>query len=114
MKLLLHWLILSLAVLAAAYFVPGIQVSGILTAIIVAAILGFINTIIKPVIKILTLPINILTLGLFSLVLNGFFFWVISRFVNGFTVATFMAAFWGALIVSVVNWLGNRFLKKEE
>lgn len=114
MRLILHWIVLSLAVLAAAYFVPGIQVASFLTALIVAAVLGFINTIIKPVIKILTLPINILTLGLFSLVLNGFFFWLVSRVVNGFTVATFMAAFWGALIVSIINWLGNRFIKKED
>lgn len=114
MRLLLHWLILSAAVFAAAFFVPGIQVASVITAVIVAAVLGFINTIIKPVIKILTLPINIITLGLFSLVLNGFFLWLISRFVAGFSIATFMSAFWGAIIVSIVNWFGNRFLKKED
>jgi putative membrane protein len=113
MKLLLHWLILTVAVLAAAYTIPGIQVATFLTALIVAAVLGFINTIIKPIIKILTLPINILTLGIFSLVLNGFFFWLVARVIDGFSVATFMAAFWGALIVSIINWFGGRFLKEE-
>jgi putative membrane protein len=113
MKLLLHWLLLSLAVLAAAYAIDGIQVQSFLTAVIVAAVLGFINTIIKPIIKILTLPINILTLGLFSLLLNGFFFWLVARVISGFSVANFMAAFWGALIVSIINWLGGKFLKEE-
>jgi len=113
MKLILHWLILTLAVLASAYLISGIHVASFLTAVIVAAVLGFINTIIKPVIKILTLPINILTLGLFSLVINGFFFWLVADVVKGFSVATFAAAFWGALIVSIINWLGGRFLKEE-
>ncbi len=114
MKLILHWLILTLAVLASAYIITGIHVSSFLTAIIVAAILGFINTIIKPVIKVLTLPINIITLGLFSLIINGFFFWLIGQgIVKGFSITTYMAAFWGALLVSAINWLGNRFLKED-
>ncbi len=113
MKLLLHWVILTIAVLAASHFIPGIFVASFLTALIVAAVLGFINTIIKPVIKILTLPINILTLGLFSLVINALFFFLVSKVVTGFTVSTFMAAFWGSLIVSVINWLGGMFIKED-
>ncbi len=114
MRLLLHWLILTLAVLASTYVVPGIHVATFLTAVIVAAVLGFINTIIKPVVKILTLPINIITLGLFSLILNGLFFWLVAKVVSGFHVDTFTAAIWGAIIVSLINWLGNKFLKKED
>ncbi len=110
MKIILHWLILSLAILASAYVIPGIHVSGILVAILAAAILAFINTIIKPVISILTLPLNILTLGLFSLVINGLFFWFIAHFISGFTVDTFKAAFLGAIVVSIINWLGEKVL----
>lgn len=110
MKIILHWIILTLAILAAAYVVPGIHVSGFLVALIVAAILAFINTIIKPLVTILTLPINIVTLGLFSLVINGLFFWFVASLINGFSIDNFQAAIIGALIVSVINWLGNRVL----
>ncbi len=115
MKIIFHWLILALAVLAAAYFIPGIVVASFWpVAVIVAAILGFINTVIKPIVKILTLPINILTLGLFSLVINGLFFWFIGQgMVKGFVIHTFMAAFWGAILISVINWFGGRFLKED-
>lgn len=110
MKILIHWLILALAVLASAYVIPGIHATGILTAIIVAAILAFINTIIKPIISILTLPLNIITLGLFSLVINGLFFWFVAHLISGFTIETFKAAFLGALVVSVINWIGEKVL----
>src|SRR5258706_3968814 len=101
MKIFLHWLILS----AAVYFVPkvvsGITVNGILTAIIVGAILYFINSVIKPIIKILTLPLTIITLGLFSLVLNALFFWLVATIVPSFHIVSFTAAFWGSLVVSI-------------
>ncbi len=110
MKILLHWLILTLAVIASQYVVPGISVSSFLTAVVVAAILAFINMIIKPVIGILTLPINILTLGLFSLVLNALFFWGVAYIVTGFQVTGFQAAFFGSLIVSILNWIADKVL----
>lgn len=114
MKIILHWLIITGAVLATPYVVGGISVTSFVTALVVAAILGFINTIIKPVISILTLPLNILTLGLFSLVLNGLFFLLIANIVTGFQVEGFKAAFIGALVVSVINWLGSKILKKDD
>lgn len=114
MKILLHWLILTLAVLATAYVIPGIHVSGFITALIAAAVLAFINLIVKPVIKLLTLPLNILTLGLFSLVLNAVFFWFVASLISGFRIDTFKAAFIGALIVSVLNWIGNKVIGGDE
>ena len=108
MKLLIHWLILAIAVFVTPYIVSGITVNGILTAIIVAAILGFINMTIKPIIKILTLPLTIITLGLFSLVLNAIFFWLVATVVPGFHITSFVAAFWGALVVSIINWIVNK------
>jgi putative membrane protein len=114
MKVLLHWIILTLAVLASSYAVPGIEVSSVVTALIVAAVLAFINLIVKPIVKILTLPLNILTLGLFSLILNGLFFWFVASLIAGFSVATFKAALIGALIVSILNWLGNKLVGGDE
>jgi putative membrane protein len=108
MKIILHWLIIGIAVVVASYFVPGIAVSSYVTALIVAACLMFINLIVKPIVTILTLPITIITFGLFSLILNGLFFYFISTFVNGFTITSFAAAFWGALIVSIINWIGDK------
>ncbi len=110
MKILIHWLILAVAVFASQYVVPGIHVESVLTAVIVAAVLAFINTIIKPIVKILTLPLTILTLGLFSLVINALFFWFVAALISGFSLENFMAAFLGALIVSVLNWIGEKVL----
>jgi putative membrane protein len=110
MKILLHWLILTLAVIASQYVVPGIKVDSFVTAIVVAAILAFINMIVKPIVSILTLPINILTLGLFSIVLNALFFWAVAAMIQGFSVADFKAALLGSLIVSVLNWIAGKVL----
>lgn len=110
MKIIIHWLILTLAVLATPFIVHGIHVSGFLTAIVVAAILGFINTVVKPIVTILTLPINILTLGLFSVVLNGLFFWFVASIVSGFSINSFTAAIIGAFVISVLNWIMNKAL----
>jgi len=113
MGIFFRWLMLILAVIASAYFVPGIEVIGVLPAVIAGAVLIFIHTIIKPIIKILTLPINILTLGIFSLILNGLFFWFASTVVSGFSVADFIDALWGSLIVSVLNWLADKVIDKD-
>ncbi|MBP6926591.1 MAG: phage holin family protein [Candidatus Pacebacteria bacterium] len=108
MKIIIHWLILTLAVLATPFIVSGIHVNSLLTAVVVAAILGFINTVIKPIVTILTLPINIITLGLFSVILNGLFFWFVAGVVSGFTIDSFTAAILGALVISVLNWIMSK------
>lgn len=111
MKIILHWLILAVAVYILPNFLPGIHVATFLVAVVVGAVLGFINAIIKPVISLLTLPINILTLGLFSFVLNGLFFYFVAKVITGFTVDTFKAACIGALIVAIISWLGNKIIR---
>jgi putative membrane protein len=103
-----------LAVLAADYLIAGIHLDGITTALIAGAALTIIQVIIKPIVKILTLPITIITLGLFLLVLNALFFWFVSGLVPGMTVDTFMAALLGSLVVSVLNWLFDRTVKKSD
>lgn len=110
MYLLARWVITALAILAAAYLVPGIYVSGLYIALVVALVLGLVNAIIRPILLLLTLPINILTLGLFTFVLNGFLLWFISTFIRGFSVNGFWAAVVGALVISILSWIGSQFL----
>jgi putative membrane protein len=105
MKIILHWVLISLAVFATTFIVSGISVDPIWVSLIVGACLTLFNMIIKPIINILTLPINIITLGLFSLVINGILFWYLGTLISGFNVTTFTAAFVGALLVSIINWV---------
>lgn len=109
-KILLKWIVLSATVVLAAKVIPGIAVVSWSTALWVGLVLGLINTFIKPVLSILSIPINILTLGLFGFVLNAFLFWAAAYFVTGFTVASFMAALLGSILVSVVMWLAHFFV----
>lgn len=108
--ILLRWFITVLAVFALPYFVAGISVSTVLTAVIVSACLVFLNMVVKPIISILTLPLNILTLGLFSLLVNGLFFWFVGQIIQGFTVSSFKAAIIGAFVISVINWIVSKFI----
>ncbi|MGQ0443004.1 MAG: phage holin family protein [Methylophilaceae bacterium] len=114
MKLLAGWLLNALALLAVAYFVPGIHVAGLGVALIAAAVIGLVNVLIKPILVILTLPVTILTLGLFILVINGLLFWGVGHFLQGFEVRTFMAGIIGALAYSVIAWLlATLFISKK-
>lgn len=108
MKLILHWIILSVAVFVATKIISGITVDPLWVALVVGACLTLFNMFIKPIINILTLPINMVTLGLFSLVINGAIFWYLGTLIRGFSVATFTDAFLGALLVSVLNWVLNK------
>ncbi|MBP6857711.1 MAG: phage holin family protein [Candidatus Pacebacteria bacterium] len=108
--ILLRWFITVLAIFSLPYFVSGIGVNSILTAVVVSACLVFLNMVVKPVITLLTLPLNILTLGLFSLVINGAFFWFIASIISGFSINSFKAAIIGAFVISVINWVVNKFI----
>jgi putative membrane protein len=111
MRIVLHWIILSVAVWVTTQLVGGVIVDPIWVALIVGACLTLFNMFLKPIINILTLPLNILTLGLFSLVVNGALFWYLgSGTIKGFSVSTFEAAFVGALLVSVLNWILRKIL----
>ncbi len=105
MKIILHWIILSVAVWVTTQIISGISVNPLYVALIVGACLTLFNMFIRPIINVLTLPINIVTLGLFSLVVNGLLFWYLGNVIRGFTVTTFTAAFVGAILVSVINWI---------
>lgn len=110
MKIIAKWFVSALAILLAAYLVPGIAVASFYTALIVAVLLGVANLVLKPILVILTLPISIITLGLFTIVINGFLFWFVGTIVKGFFVSGFMAALLGALVVSMANYLGDKII----
>lgn len=105
MKLLLKWIISALAILIAAYLVPGVIVSGFWAAFWIAAILAVINILIKPILIVFTLPINILTLGLFTFVINGLLVLFASSIVKGFQVEGFLVAMLFSIVLSVVNYV---------
>lgn len=103
MRLLLLWLVNALSLLALPYILSSVSVASFYIALIAALVLGLLNTLIRPVLVLLTLPITILTLGLFTLVINALLFWFVASFVAGFQVAGFWSAFWGALAYSVIS-----------
>ena len=109
MSLLLRLLLSAGSVMSLPYFVRGISVNSFSTALLVAFSLGVVNVIIKPILVILSLPLQVLTLGLFTLVINGFLLLLVSRLVPGFHVSDFVSAFLGALVISVasiiIHWL---------
>ena len=104
MRLLITWLINALALLALPHLLPSISVDTFMTALIAALVLGLINTLIRPLLVLLTLPVTLLTLGLFIFVINGLLFWFVGSFVKGFTVAGFWAGVFGAIVYSVISW----------
>jgi putative membrane protein len=107
MYLIIRWLLNTISLILVANILPGIQISSYWTALVAVAVLSIINSIIRPILIILTLPINILTLGLFTLIINGLMFWLASHLVIGFTLASFATAFWAALLFSIISWIIN-------
>jgi putative membrane protein len=109
MVLLLKWLALSLIILFVGWVVPGITISSFVTALIASIVIALVNLVIKPILVLLTLPINILTLGLFILVINALLFMFVAYLVPGVEVDGFWSAFLGALILSIlsigISWL---------
>jgi putative membrane protein len=105
MRMLLHWVIMALAVWITSRVVSGFYVDSAAAALIAAVVIGLVNATIGLVVKILTLPLTILTLGLFWLVINAVMLELASAFVPGFHIRGFAAAFWGAIVLSLVNML---------
>ena len=105
MQLILVWILNALALLAVAYLLPGIRVDGFGSALIAALVLGLINALIRPLLVLLTLPITILTLGLFMLVINGLLFWLAGSVLRGFEVSGFWVGVMGALLYSIIAYV---------
>ncbi len=104
---LLRVVLNTVAIAIAPSFISGVQVDGILPALAGGALLAVVNAVIRPVLVILTLPITIFTLGLFILVVNGGCFWFVAWLIDGFRVSGFWPAVFGALLVSVLNWVAG-------
>ncbi len=105
MKLLIVWILNALALIAVAYFVPNIYVASFLTALIAALVIGLVNMLIKPIFVLLTLPITLLTLGLFIFIINGLLFYGVGNWLQGFEVKTLLAGIIGAAVYSVLSWM---------
>ena len=111
-QLLVHWVVMTLGVTLATKLVDGISCDSTATLIVVVLLLSFFNAIIKPLLVLFTLPFIVLTLGLGVVVINALLFMFVGRLVDGFHVAGFWPAVWGALVVSVTNLILSRFTRK--
>jgi putative membrane protein len=108
--ILIRWLVLTAAIIVASYVLDSIQVRGFFSAFFAAAILGVLNAFFRPILIILTLPINILTLGLFTFIINALLLKMASGVISGFDVRGFWAAVFGSVIISIVSWALNSFI----
>ena len=113
MGLLVRWLVLTAAIMFASYLISGIEVTGFFSALFAAAILGVLNVFFRPILLILTLPINILTLGFFTFIINAVLLKMASGVISGFVVHGFWSAVFGGFIISVVSWLLNSFINDQ-
>lgn len=108
-SLLLRWLLSALALLAVAYIYPGVRIESFFAAAVAALVLGLVNALVRPILVILTLPVTIVTLGLFLFVINALLFWLVAEIIKGFAVQGFLAALIGSILYSlistVVSWL---------
>jgi len=110
MEILLIWILNAVALLIVAYILPGISVASFWSALIAALVLGLLNTLVKPVLVLLTLPVTIVTLGLFLLVINALVFWFAGSVLKGFHVNGFWWAMLGALVYSIIAGLLSRVI----
>jgi putative membrane protein len=104
MRLIIVWLLNALALLAVAYLMPSIHVAGFTGALIAAAVIGLVNMLIRPVLVLLTLPVTVLTLGLFIFVINGLLFFLVGHFLEGFEVRSLWSGILGAILYSLISW----------
>lgn len=114
MSVFIKWLISAAAILLVSYLLPGVEIAGFWAALWVALFLALVNTVIRPLLVLLTLPINILTLGLFTLVINALLVMLASSVLDGFSVAGFWAAFWFAIVLALFNYLLTTLFKGGE
>jgi len=104
LSLIVAWIVNAVSLLALAWLMPAVQVRSFGAALVAALVLSLLNALIRPVLLILTLPVNVLTLGLFTFVINGFLFWVAANFLEGFSVRGFWWAVLAAIVYSLISW----------
>lgn len=109
MKIFINWLLYAVAIMITAYLLPGVMLESFVAALVLAVVLGAINTFLKPLVVVLTLPINILTLGLFTFVINALLIMLAGAIVPGFRVANFWWAMLFAIVLALVRWVLSKF-----
>lgn len=109
MKIIINWLVSALAIIVTAYVLPGVHLNGFLAALVLAVVLGAINLILRPILVVLTLPISIITLGLFVLVINALLIMLATHIVPGFYVDSFWWALLFGIVLAIVNWILQLF-----
>ncbi|OWW18811.1 phage holin family protein [Noviherbaspirillum denitrificans] len=112
MRLLVTWLINAAALFALPYLMQSVRVESFSTALVAALVLGLVNVLIRPILVLLTLPVTVLTLGLFIFVINGLLFWAVANFVGGFQVAGFWSAMGAAILYSLISWALSSLILK--
>ena len=114
MRLVLTWIINAAALFAVPYLMHSVSVTSIGVALVAALVLGLVNTLVRPLLLLLTLPVTVVSLGLFIFVINGFMFWLVAKVVDGFHVDSFGSAILGALLYSVISWALSTLLLKDK
>ncbi|TFW16279.1 phage holin family protein [Massilia arenosa] len=114
MRLIILWFINAVALLALPYLMHSVTVTSLGAALVAALVLGLVNTLIRPILVLLTLPVSVLTLGLFILVINALLFWLVAEVVEGFHVAGFWSAMGAAILYSVISWALSTLLLKDD
>lgn len=109
MKTILHFLVYAFAIMVTAFLLPGVHIVGVMAVLVVAVVLGIINAIVRPVLLLITLPLSIMTLGLFVFILNALLVLLVSHIVPGFTVDSFWWALLFGIVLTLVNWILKRF-----
>ncbi|MDH5285233.1 MAG: phage holin family protein [Betaproteobacteria bacterium] len=104
MRIVLHWLISAAALFLLPYVFKWVQIDSVQAALIAALVLGLVNALVWPILFVLTLPVTLLTLGLFIFVLNGLLFWAVGSLVDGFRVSGFWSGVFGAIVYSLISW----------
>jgi putative membrane protein len=112
MYMILRWLINAVGLLAIGYFIPGIEVASLYYALILVVVIGLINFVPGTILKIITFPINILTLGLSNLIINAFIFWFVASFIQGFDITVWWAGFLGAVLYTIVSTFSSWMYKE--
>ena len=110
LTLLARWLLNAIALLLVAYLYAGVEISGFGAALVAALVLGLINAVVRPLLVLLTLPVTVLTLGLFLFVINALLFWLVAEIVGGFRVTGFVAALVGSILYSLITLLTSWLL----
>ena len=113
MNFLVKWILSALLIMAIAWVIPGITVTGFVSALIVVLVMSIVNILIRPIVEFVSLPLNIVTLGIFSLVINALLFLLIAKFSPGFQIEGFWSGFWGALILSIFTPLIDKIKIKK-